>query len=157
MPTATKPHTTRRKFLAYGAASVAGALAPAFIPSSALGAGASVSPSNRIVLGLIGMGKMMSYHHRMMLARPEVHVAALCDVESERLALQQTRNHQAYAERLGKPKAVRAVAGACAANRLAIAVPCHRIVRSDGGLGGYRWGIERKAALLGRERDLLEP
>lgn len=53
--------------------------------------------------------------------------------------------------RLGVPRAVRAVASACAANRLGVAIPCHRVVRIDGGLAGYRWGIARKAALLARE------
>ena len=55
------------------------------------------------------------------------------------------------AHRIGEPQAVRAVAGACAANRLAVAIPCHRVVRSDGGLSGYRWGVERKRQLLERE------
>jgi AraC family transcriptional regulator of adaptative response/methylated-DNA-[protein]-cysteine methyltransferase len=52
---------------------------------------------------------------------------------------------------IGKPKAVRAVAQACAGNELAVAIPCHRVVRSDGSLSGYRWGPERKAELLRRE------
>ena len=56
------------------------------------------------------------------------------------------------AERIGRPGAVRAVAGACAANMLAVAVPCHRVVRTDGALSGYRWGVERKRALLDIER-----
>jgi AraC family transcriptional regulator of adaptative response/methylated-DNA-[protein]-cysteine methyltransferase len=55
------------------------------------------------------------------------------------------------AERIGAPKAVRAVARACAANALAVAIPCHRVVRQDGTLAGYRWGVERKRALLERE------
>jgi len=55
------------------------------------------------------------------------------------------------ARRVGSPKAVRAVAGACAANSLALAIPCHRVVRSDGSLSGYRWGMARKAELLRRE------
>ncbi len=52
---------------------------------------------------------------------------------------------------VGKPSAVRAVASACGANRVAVLVPCHRVVRTDGGLGGYRWGLERKRALLAAE------
>ncbi len=55
------------------------------------------------------------------------------------------------AERIGKPGSVRAVANACAANMLAVAIPCHRVVRSDGELSGYRWGIERKRSLIERE------
>ena len=65
----------------------------------------------------------------------------------------QTVSYAELAERLGMPKAARAVAGACAANPVAIAIPCHRVVRNDGALSGYRWGIERKRALLDLERD----
>jgi AraC family transcriptional regulator of adaptative response/methylated-DNA-[protein]-cysteine methyltransferase len=57
------------------------------------------------------------------------------------------------ASRIGQPQSVRAVAGACAANRLAVAIPCHRVVRTDGSPSGYRWGIERKGALLRREQQ----
>ena len=62
-----------------------------------------------------------------------------------------TASYTDVARRIGAPKAVRAVAGACAANPIAVAIPCHRVVRSDGALAGYRWGVERKRALLERE------
>lgn len=63
-----------------------------------------------------------------------------------------TATYAQIARRIGSPKAVRAVAQACAANPLAVAIPCHRVVRTDGALAGYRWGIERKRALLDREQ-----
>jgi len=62
-----------------------------------------------------------------------------------------TVSYTELAKRIGAPQSVRAVAQACAANPLAVAIPCHRVVRSDGGLSGYRWGVERKRALLERE------
>jgi len=62
-----------------------------------------------------------------------------------------TATYAQLARRVGKPRAVRAVAQACASNPLAVAIPCHRVVRTDGSLAGYRWGIERKRALLDRE------
>ena len=62
-----------------------------------------------------------------------------------------TASYAAIAKRIGSPKSVRAVAQACAANTLAVAIPCHRVVRSDGTPSGYRWGVERKRALLARE------
>jgi AraC family transcriptional regulator of adaptative response/methylated-DNA-[protein]-cysteine methyltransferase len=62
-----------------------------------------------------------------------------------------TSTYTEIAARIGAPKAVRAVAGACAANALAVAIPCHRVVRLDGSLSGYRWGVQRKRALLARE------
>jgi AraC family transcriptional regulator of adaptative response/methylated-DNA-[protein]-cysteine methyltransferase len=62
-----------------------------------------------------------------------------------------TTTYTALAAAIGAPAAVRAVANACASNPAAVAVPCHRVVRRDGGLGGYRWGLARKRALLARE------
>jgi AraC family transcriptional regulator, regulatory protein of adaptative response / methylated-DNA-[protein]-cysteine methyltransferase len=64
----------------------------------------------------------------------------------------ETRSYTDVAREIGEPSAVRAVARACASNPVAVAVPCHRVVRSDGELAGYRWGIERKKKLLERER-----
>jgi len=63
----------------------------------------------------------------------------------------ETVSYAELAARIGDPKAVRAVAGACAANTLAVAIPCHRVVRSDGAISGYRWGIARKREILDRE------
>lgn len=63
----------------------------------------------------------------------------------------ETASYKDIAERIEAPNAVRAVAQACAGNRIAVAIPCHRVVRKDGSLGGYRWGVERKQKLLARE------
>lgn len=71
---------------------------------------------------------------------------ALC-----KIPLGSTVSYTDIAKAIGTPKAVRAVAQACGANFLAVAIPCHRVVRNDGGLSGYRWGVERKRALLERE------
>ncbi len=62
-----------------------------------------------------------------------------------------TASYTDIANAIGAPRAVRAVAQACAANALAVAIPCHRVVRNDGGLSGYRWGVKRKRTLLDRE------
>jgi AraC family transcriptional regulator of adaptative response/methylated-DNA-[protein]-cysteine methyltransferase len=64
-----------------------------------------------------------------------------------------TRTYAEIAQRIGQPKAVRAVGRACATNPVAVVVPCHRAVRTDGGLGGYRWGLKRKEKLLTKERE----
>jgi AraC family transcriptional regulator of adaptative response/methylated-DNA-[protein]-cysteine methyltransferase len=71
--------------------------------------------------------------------------------ELMRIPRGETRSYSEIAQALGQPRAVRAVASACASNRLALIVPCHRVIRADGSLGGYRWGIPRKAALLESE------
>jgi AraC family transcriptional regulator of adaptative response/methylated-DNA-[protein]-cysteine methyltransferase len=64
----------------------------------------------------------------------------------------ETRTYTQLAAEMGRPQSVRAVAHACASNRLGVLVPCHRVVRTDGSLAGYRWGLERKRALLAAER-----
>jgi AraC family transcriptional regulator of adaptative response/methylated-DNA-[protein]-cysteine methyltransferase len=79
-----------------------------------------------------------AFQHRVWAALREIQPGA-------------TASYTDIARRIGAPKSVRAVAGACAANPLAVAIPCHRIVRSDGALSGYRWGVARKRALLDRE------
>jgi AraC family transcriptional regulator of adaptative response/methylated-DNA-[protein]-cysteine methyltransferase len=68
------------------------------------------------------------------------------------IAAGSTASYTEVADKIGEPQAARAVAAACAANPLAVAIPCHRVVRNDGALAGYRWGVERKRALLDRER-----
>jgi AraC family transcriptional regulator of adaptative response/methylated-DNA-[protein]-cysteine methyltransferase len=71
--------------------------------------------------------------------------------ELQRIPLGATVSYAQIASRIGRPTATRAVARACATNHTAVVVPCHRVVRTDGGLGGYKWGIERKQALLDSE------
>lgn len=71
--------------------------------------------------------------------------------ELQRIPVGETATYAEIAARIGRPTATRAVAGACASNHAAVIVPCHRVVRSDGGLGGYRWGVARKQALLENE------
>lgn len=68
-----------------------------------------------------------------------------------RIPAGQTRSYSEIARAIGKPSAARAVARACASNKLALIVPCHRVIRDDGTPGGYRWGLPRKLAILGRE------
>jgi AraC family transcriptional regulator of adaptative response/methylated-DNA-[protein]-cysteine methyltransferase len=72
--------------------------------------------------------------------------------ELRRIPRGEQRTYQQIAEQVGSPRSVRAVANACGANPTALAVPCHRVVRSDGALGGYRWGVERKRVILTLEQ-----
>lgn len=67
-----------------------------------------------------------------------------------------TITYQALAERVGNPRAVRAVANACGKNRLMLFIPCHRVVRADGGVGGYRYGTKRKQKLIAHESKMLD-
>lgn len=73
--------------------------------------------------------------------------------ELRRIPYGSTRSYSEVARAIGKPKAIRAVARACATNPVSIVVPCHRVVRGDGSLAGYRWGLERKKTLIARERQ----
>jgi AraC family transcriptional regulator of adaptative response/methylated-DNA-[protein]-cysteine methyltransferase len=73
--------------------------------------------------------------------------------ELARIPYGETRSYSDVARAIGKPRAVRAVANACATNRVAVVIPCHRVVRQDGSLGGYRWGLDRKGALLKQEKE----
>jgi AraC family transcriptional regulator of adaptative response/methylated-DNA-[protein]-cysteine methyltransferase len=72
--------------------------------------------------------------------------------ELQRIPAGKTASYAQVANRIGLPKSVRAVAQACGANALAVAIPCHRVLRTDGDISGYRWGVDRKRALLQRER-----
>ncbi|HKC40184.1 MAG TPA: methylated-DNA--[protein]-cysteine S-methyltransferase, partial [Gemmatimonadales bacterium] len=72
--------------------------------------------------------------------------------ELQRIPFGKTRSYAEVARRIGEPKATRAVAQACGKNPVALVIPCHRVVREDGALGGYRWGVERKEALLEGEK-----
>jgi AraC family transcriptional regulator, regulatory protein of adaptative response / methylated-DNA-[protein]-cysteine methyltransferase len=76
--------------------------------------------------------------------------------ELQKIPFGETRTYSEIARAIGSPKAARAVANACATNRVALVVPCHRVVRLGGELGGYRWGIERKRRLLEKERSARE-
>ena len=70
------------------------------------------------------------------------------------IPLGRTLTYASLARAMGSPGGSRAVAGACAANPVALAIPCHRVIRSDGGLGGYRWGLQRKRTLLSLEASM---
>lgn len=65
----------------------------------------------------------------------------------------ETRSYTDVARQIGAPRAVRAVANACGSNPVAVVIPCHRVVQKNGSMAGYRWGVERKAALLRAERE----
>jgi AraC family transcriptional regulator of adaptative response/methylated-DNA-[protein]-cysteine methyltransferase len=77
-------------------------------------------------------------------------------LELQRIPRGRTRTYSQVAQSLGRPKAVRAVARACATNPVSIVVPCHRVIREDGALAGYRWGLSRKERLLAQERAAVE-
>ena len=76
--------------------------------------------------------------------------------ELQKIPFGQTRTYAEVARRIGQPNATRAVAQACAKNPVALVIPCHRVVRADGDFGGYRWGAERKSALLTKETEEMQ-
>jgi AraC family transcriptional regulator of adaptative response/methylated-DNA-[protein]-cysteine methyltransferase len=73
-----------------------------------------------------------------------------------KIPLGSTVSYTKIARQIGSPKAVRAVASACASNTIAIAIPCHRVIRSDGNLSGYRWGVDRQRTLIERETQAMD-
>jgi AraC family transcriptional regulator, regulatory protein of adaptative response / methylated-DNA-[protein]-cysteine methyltransferase len=94
-------------------------------------------------------------------ARPEIPIDVAASAfqwkvwrELQKIPFGETRSYGEIAKAIGSPKAVRAVASACANNPVSVIVPCHRVIRLDGGLGGYRWGLERKKRLLEKERAM---
>jgi len=99
-------------------------------------------------------------HPATQLAVPAILVGTAFQIRVWRaladIPLATTISYGQLAHRIGQANAVRAVGGACAANRLAIVVPCHRVIGSDGSLGGYRWGIERKRWLLNHEQGCTD-
>ena len=118
-------------------------------------------PSAQCVVGDQHYGKLVA-HIMGFIEAPGTSLDVKLDIRGtafqqrvwqalQKIPLGKTITYTDIANRIGSPKSVRAVAGACAANALAVAIPCHRVVRHDGNLSGYRWGVQRKRALLARE------
>ena len=112
----------------------------------------SISPSLNLWLDCV-LDSLKSEHRRVDLPMDIQATAFQWRVweELRRIPFGSTRSYQEIARAIGRPSAVRAVARACASNRLALVIPCHRVIREDRSLGGYRWGIQRKEKLLQRE------
>ena len=100
-------------------------------------------------------GRRSAWTFRSICAAP--HFQRRVWLALQKLRVGETVSYAEVARRIGSPTAVRAVAGACAANSIAIAIPCHRVVRYDGSVSGYAWGVERKRALIDREAQAGEP
>lgn len=117
-------------------------------------------PGSRIEAGAVGLDAVLATVERP--ARGFDGTLAVSGTDFQRrvwtalaaIPSGETRSYTEIARAIGAPAAVRAVAAACGANPIAVLIPCHRVVRGDGGLSGYRWGVERKRALLDRERGL---
>lgn len=73
--------------------------------------------------------------------------------EIQKIGISETITYKELAQRIGRPKAIRAVASACGKNRIALVIPCHRVIKSNGNIGKYRWGIEKKKVLLENESE----
>ena len=112
---------------------------PAITPLSVMGVVTSFTTETRQVIVTTNAGN-------------QVTVTLSDATEFMRIPPGETRSYAQLAAQLGQPEAARAVASACAHNRVAIVVPCHRVIRGDGSLGGYRWGLPLKQRLLDRER-----
>ena len=112
----------------------------------------SISPSLNLWLDYV-LRSLKGEHRRIDLPMDVQATAFQWRVweELRRIPFGSTRSYQEIAKAIGKPNAVRAVARACASNRLALVIPCHRVIREDKSLGGYRWGLERKEKLLASE------
>jgi len=113
--------------------------------------------------GLHGWSKILLEQLRQGLPQPSLPLDVQATAFQERVweALRRvpaggTRSYREVARAIGRPQAARAVARACATNPVALLIPCHRVVQSDGGLGGYRWGVDRKKSLLAREKALAD-
>ncbi len=114
----------------------------------------SISPSLNLWLDCV-LDSLQGVHRRLDLPMDVQATAFQWRVweELRRIPFGSTRSYQEIAKAIGKPNAIRAVARACASNRLALVIPCHRVIREDKSLGGYRWGLERKRKLLKKEQS----
>ncbi len=110
---------------------------------------ALLAPETRMILGLIS-GEVADIDLPLDIAATAFQARVWASLRA--VPAGSTATYAEVAAAIGSPRAVRAVASACAANPVALVIPCHRVIRSDGSLSGYRWGIERKAGLLERER-----
>ncbi len=114
----------------------------------------SISPSlnlwlQRVLDSLSGVARQIDLPMDVQATAFQIRVWQ----ELQRIPYGSTRSYQEIAKAIGKPNAIRAVARACASNRLALVIPCHRVIREDKSLGGYRWGLERKRRLLQKEES----
>ena len=117
-------------------------------PNAEIRRGQSVSWVNELLAYLRGSHTKLDLPLDLAASAFQMQVWA----ELQHIPYGSTRTYSQIAQRMGRPTAARAVARACASNPVSLVVPCHRVVREDGNLAGYRWGIARKQALLERER-----